>query len=193
METTELGARPEQEPVIAAQTRFSGGAVFGGVVVALASLILLGLFGLVVGGAVEPDLGVARHVGFAAALWALFSLVVGCGAGSLVAGRLSGVIRPLDGLLHGAVVFATTLLILLAIATFAQATTLGVPSTIADAVRTEGSLPAETTPIIGRSLWALLSCASALVFSLGLGATGAARSTRSARPRREPARVVPAH
>jgi hypothetical protein len=89
--------------------------VIAGVLIALATLILLGFLGVAIGGAtVEPEVsGVAHRMGIAAGIWTLFSLVAATGLGSLVAGRLSGVTRPLDGMLHGAVVFSLTLCLLI--------------------------------------------------------------------------------
>jgi hypothetical protein len=113
MERIEPTSRTDRKVVVVTKPRVSFGAIVAGVVVALATLVLLGFLGIAIGGAaIEPALPGVRTLAIATALWVLFAFVVATGLGSLVAGRLSGVTRPLDGLLHGVVVFGLTLFLL---------------------------------------------------------------------------------
>lgn len=89
--------------------RVSWGSVFGGVMTVLAISILLSILGSSIGLymldplAEHPASGIGTTVG----IWTAVALVVSMIAGGFVAGKLSGV----DGMIHGFLVWATTLLI----------------------------------------------------------------------------------
>ena len=80
--------------------RVSWGSVFGGVVTVLAVSILLSMFDPL---ADNPTSGVGTTVGIGTAI----ALVVSMVAGGFIAGKLAGI----DGLIHGFLVWATTLIV----------------------------------------------------------------------------------
>ena len=89
--------------------RVSWGSVFGGVVTVLAVSILLSVLGSSIGlfmfdpFADNPVSGIGTTVGIGTALALIVSMV----AGGFVAGKLAGV----DGLIHGFLVWGTTLIV----------------------------------------------------------------------------------
>lgn len=111
--------------------RVSWGSVFGGVMTVLAISILLSILGSSIGLymldplAEHPASGIGTTVG----IWTAVALVVSMFAGGFVAGKLAGV----DGMIHGFLVWATTLLI---------AAILGVMLTIGAAKLTVNALGA---------------------------------------------------
>ena len=83
------------------RTRVSWGALFAGVVVAIATQLLLGALGLAIGlTAADTPSG----FGAAAGIWWLLSGLIALFVGGWTAGRLANAPRTLDGALHG---FAT--------------------------------------------------------------------------------------
>jgi hypothetical protein len=111
MERIEPTYRKDRKASMKPRVSFS--AIVAGVVVSFATLVLLGFLGIAIGGAaIEPAVPGVRTLAIATALWVLFAFVIATGLGSLVAGRMSGVARTLDGLLHGVVVFGLTLFLL---------------------------------------------------------------------------------
>jgi hypothetical protein len=102
------------EPV--AVRRISWGAVLAGAAIALVAQLALSLLGLAVGlasfdltGAVTPER--LRGVGADTAVWLVFSSLAALFCGGLVAGRLAGFRRTLDGALHGVVTWALVTLV----------------------------------------------------------------------------------
>lgn len=89
--------------------RVSWGSVFGGVVTVLAVSVLLSLLSSSIGLfmfdplAEHPVSGIGTEIG----IWTAVSLVVSMFAGGFVAGKLAGV----DGMIHGFLVWATTLIV----------------------------------------------------------------------------------
>lgn len=89
------------------------GAVAGGVVVGLSLYLLLVLFGAAIGLlGLRPQLmpGGESVVG---GVWLLLSATVATGVAGYVTGRLAGMARRADGLLHGAVTWGVSTLLLL--------------------------------------------------------------------------------
>lgn len=111
--------------------RVSWGSVFGGVMTVLAISILLSVLGSSIGLymfdplAEHPASGIGTTVG----IWSAVALVLSMIAGGFVAGKLSGV----DGMIHGFLVWATTLFL---------AAILGVMLTIGAAKLTVNALGA---------------------------------------------------
>lgn len=89
--------------------RVSWGSVFGGVVTVLAVSVLLSLLSSSIGLfmfdplAEHPASGIGTEMG----IWTAVSLVISMFAGGFVAGKLAGV----DGMIHGFLVWATTLIV----------------------------------------------------------------------------------
>lgn len=88
--------------------RVSWGSVFGGVMTVLAISILLSVLGTSIGLymldplAEHPASGIGTTVG----IWSAVALIISMIAGGFVAGKLAGV----DGMIHGFLVWATTLI-----------------------------------------------------------------------------------
>lgn len=88
--------------------RVSWGSVFGGVMTVLAISILLSVLGTSIGLymldplAEHPTSGIGTTVG----IWSAVALIISMIAGGFVAGKLAGV----DGMIHGFLVWATTLI-----------------------------------------------------------------------------------
>jgi hypothetical protein len=103
------------------------GALFAGVITGTASYLLLTLFGLAVGlTAVDPTS--AEPVGrvpFATGIWTGLSLLISAYIGGYVAGRMSGLSRRTDGMLHGFVSWAATTLLYVFLTTSAVGAILG--------------------------------------------------------------------
>lgn len=89
--------------------RVSWGSIFGGVMTVLAISVLLSILGSSIGLymldplAEHPASGIGTTVG----IWTAVALIISMIAGGFVAGKLSGV----DGMIHGFLVWATTLII----------------------------------------------------------------------------------
>ncbi len=92
------------------------GAIFAGVVAILIVQFTLSLLGAAIGlGTVNPtqENENFRALGAGAAIWWIVSGLVALFCGGWVAGRLSGIPRRIDGLLHGLLAFGTSTLLLI--------------------------------------------------------------------------------
>lgn len=89
--------------------RVSWGSIFGGVITVLSVSILLSILGTSIGlfmldpTSSDPASGIGTTVG----IWTAVALIISLGAGGFVAGKLSGV----DGIIHGFLVWGTTLIV----------------------------------------------------------------------------------
>jgi hypothetical protein len=107
--------------------RVSWGAVFAGVVLALAVQLLLSMLGLGIGmTTIDPAAGreglpQASNLGIGAGVWWTVSYMIALGIGGYVAARLAGVVVRTDGLIHGLLTWAFALLI----SAYLVTTTLG--------------------------------------------------------------------
>ncbi|MBJ6142659.1 hypothetical protein [Hymenobacter sp. BT559] len=91
-------------PVAVATKRISWGAILAGTVLALVIQLALSLLGLGIGlGTIDPltEQDPMAGIGIGAAVWWVVSMLVSLYLGASVAGRLAGMPRPTDGLLHG--------------------------------------------------------------------------------------------
>ncbi len=100
----------------AAIKRVSWGAIFAGALVAVVTGFVLNLLGLGIGlqtfdPATESDS--VGGFGIGQGIWTVISSLVSLFAGGWVAGRLAGMPRKTDGMLHGVVVWALTTLLTL--------------------------------------------------------------------------------
>ena len=97
--------------------RFSWGAVFAGLAVAIGVQIALSLLGLGIGAStINPAAGQAPSAngfGIGAGVWLLVSTLLAIFAGGWVAGRVAGMPLRLDAALHGLVVWAITTIVTL--------------------------------------------------------------------------------
>jgi len=96
------------------QRRISWGAILAGVVIALVVQLVLGILGIGIGASTIDPLAEANPVsgiGVGAGIWFAVSLLLALFAGGYVAGRLAGVPRRQDGLLHGLLTWGLTTLL----------------------------------------------------------------------------------
>ncbi len=81
--------------------RLSWGAIFAGLVIALLIQVVLTLIGIAFGvGALSGDAN-PETVGYGAIAWMLLTVLLALFAGGMATGRLAGVLRQNDGMLHG--------------------------------------------------------------------------------------------
>lgn len=103
--------------------RVSWGAIFAGTFISLVVLITLGLLGMAIGlGFTNPaERGELKGFGIWSGIWWFIVFLISLFIGGWVAGRLSGVDRRIDAMLHGAVTWAVSILVIF----FLLTTTLG--------------------------------------------------------------------
>lgn len=104
--------RPERFVV---ERRISWPAVFAGGLLSIALMILLAMLGTGIGASTIDPLSSgespsASAFGIGAGIWWAVTTLISLFAGAYVAGRLSGVLRPADGGLHGLLTWAIALL-----------------------------------------------------------------------------------
>ena len=108
----------DREPIVdfppASLKRVSWSAVFAGVVVALVVQLALTLLGLGIGAATINPLtedDPTRGLTTGSAIWLAISTIIALFAGGYVSGRLAGVPRREDSLMHGLVMWGATTLV----------------------------------------------------------------------------------
>ncbi|WP_203311106.1 hypothetical protein [Sphingomonas beigongshangi] len=128
-------------------TRISWGAIFAGVVIAIAVQLVLGILGTGIGlSMIDPVEGTtpgATGFGIGAGLFWLVTTVVALGAGGYAAARVSGVTERFDALVHGLVVWGVTLILTLYLLTSA------VGGIIGGAFRTVGTVAGAAGQTVG--------------------------------------------
>ncbi len=133
--------------IVRAGRRVSWGAIFAGVVIAVAVQLLLGILGTGIGlSMVDPVEGTtpgAAGFGIAAGIYWLLTTVIALGAGGYASARLSGVTEKFDALSHGLVVWGVTLILTLYLLTSA------VGGIIGGAFRTVGSVAGAAGATVG--------------------------------------------
>lgn len=123
--------------------RLSWGAVFAGLVVALALQAVLMLLGTAIGLTAMDD-GAGRGLGIGAGIWLILSVLVSLYVGGLVTGRLAGVLTRGDGALHGILMWGlSTILALYLVAS-------GVSSLLGGAVHFASSGAAATAGTVAQ-------------------------------------------
>ncbi|MGE5682261.1 MAG: hypothetical protein ACM34K_15445 [Bacillota bacterium] len=106
--------RVTNEPRAGVLKRISWGAVFAGVLIALVVQLLLSLLGLGIGfGSIDArtESNPFSGLGTGALIWWVVSMLISLFAGGLASGRLAGVPRSFDGVLHGLLSFSVFTLI----------------------------------------------------------------------------------
>ncbi len=128
-------------------TRLSWGAVFAGVVIAVAVQLVLGILGAGIGlTMVDPVEGTtpgAAGFGIGAGIFWLITTVIALGAGGYAAARVAGVHDRFDALVHGLVVWGVTLILTLYLLTSA------VGGIIGGAFRTVGAVAGTAGSAVG--------------------------------------------
>ncbi len=96
-----------------AHPRISWGAIFAGVVMALVAQLAFSLLGLGLGASAANPYSddPVGGLGVGAAVWTLLSVLISLFTGGYVAGRLAGMPRHQDAMLHGLVTFGLTSLV----------------------------------------------------------------------------------
>jgi hypothetical protein len=127
---TTTGAMPAAEGAILRGTaRVSWGAIFAGVVIAVAIQLVLGILGTGIGlTMVDPVEGTtpgAAGFGIGAGLYWLVTTIVALGAGGYAAARVGGATDRFDALVHGLVVWGVTLILTLYLLTSAAGGIIG--------------------------------------------------------------------
>lgn len=119
----------EEGAIVRATRRISWGAIFAGVVIAVAVQLVMGILGTGIGlSMVDPVQGStpgAAGFGIGAGLYWLITTVVALGAGGYAAARVSGVTERFDALVHGLVVWGVTLILTLYLLTSAVGGIIG--------------------------------------------------------------------
>ncbi|MEO5573665.1 MAG: hypothetical protein ABIR48_04185 [Gammaproteobacteria bacterium] len=105
----------------------SWGSIFAGVIVGLATYMLLALLGVAAGlSAVDPQSAdPAGSVPIATGIWTGISMLISAFVGGYVAARMSGLSRMGDGLFHGFVSWGVTTVLFAYLATTAVGSMLG--------------------------------------------------------------------
>ncbi|SCZ57863.1 hypothetical protein SAMN03097708_01527 [Thiohalomonas denitrificans] len=163
------------------------GAVFAGTIVGLSVFLLLALLGVAAGltvvGAEQPDLGAVPPMTGA---WTVISMLIAVWLGGNVAGRLSGLARRSDGVLHGFVVWATVTLLLAWLMSTAMGAVFGGAFAVfgqelaelgqtGPAGQVDGAGISERLDALSTTFWWLFA---GLLLSLGLGLWGGAVGVR---------------
>ena len=96
-----------------AHSRISWGAIFAGAVMALVTQLAFSLLGLGLGASAANPYSddPVGGLGMGAAIWTLLSVLISLFTGGYVAGRLAGMPRAQDSMLHGLVTFGLTSLL----------------------------------------------------------------------------------
>jgi len=105
---------PVRSDWAAAIPRVSWAGVFAGVVVVLVVDLMLGVLGIGVGAStIDPlrERNPVEGLSIGAGIWLVATLLIAQFAGGFVAGRLAGVVRHMDGALHGIVAWALSTLV----------------------------------------------------------------------------------
>ena len=128
-------------------TRVSWGAIFAGVVIAVAVQLVLGILGTGIGlTMVDPVEGTtpgATGFGIGAGIYWLITTILALGAGGYAAARVAGVHDRFDALIHGLVVWGVTLILTLYLLTSA------VGGIIGGAFRTVGAVAGAAGTSVG--------------------------------------------
>src|SRR5437868_1856837 len=82
------------------EKRISWGAVFAGVIFVSVVQMLLTMLGMGIGFSLV-DNGAGKEIGWGAAAWWFISALIAFYSGGWVAGRLSGIPKKADSVLHG--------------------------------------------------------------------------------------------
>jgi hypothetical protein len=139
------------------RTRLSWGAIFAGVVIAVAVQLVLGILGAGIGlTMVDPVEGTtpgAAGFGIGAGIYWLVTTVLALGAGGFAAARVAGVHERFDALVHGLVVWGVTLILTLYLLTSA------VGGIIGGAFRTVGAVAGAAGSTVGAAAPAAASVA----------------------------------
>ena len=134
----------ENRPASAAfLKRISWSAIFGGVLIAIVTQLLLSLLGLGIGlGTIDPveEQNPTAGLGIGSAIWYIISSLLSLFVGGWVAGRLASTPRLFDGIIHGVLTWClVTLLTIYFLTTTIGSILGGVGRLVGGVVKTAGS------------------------------------------------------
>lgn len=197
------GNRPADvvEPMVTTRVvdyhdRVRWGPIIGGILIALATQLILSALGTAIGLTSLANSGAPRtnadEVGIGVGIWSVISLLIGLFVGSWVATRASGPMNRKTALLNGAILWAATLTIGSWLIANGVAGAFGIAATSVGelAARNRLSIPANTTNVTAQearviagnaaraSWWFLFGSLLGLIASL-IGATVGAHSPRN--------------
>ncbi|GAB4514616.1 MAG: hypothetical protein OHK0046_16980 [Anaerolineae bacterium] len=137
--------------------RFSWGAIFAGITIALVTMVALNALGLAIGAAtVNPAVEatpIDSELGTGAIIWFAASNLLALFVGGYVAGHLSGAYDEVDGVLHGLVTWAVVSLISLFLLTSSVGSLFNtVTTTVSSALNTAGSVIGDVSPEVAQAL-----------------------------------------
>jgi hypothetical protein len=143
--------KDEQHRALAsAIKRVSWGAIFAGAVVAVVTQIALSLMGLGLGlGAFDPATSddTLSGLGIGAGVWILVSTIVAFYTGGYVAGRMAGLPKRPDGLIHGVVMWGVVSLFTIYLASSAVGSVVsGAFGVVGNIAQTAGSAVTAVIP-----------------------------------------------
>lgn len=175
--------------------RISWGAVFAGSIVSLAVLVLLTALGAGIGLAAAPAAisggGTNAAIGFGigSAVWMLLSGIVSFFCGGWVAGRLNGIPRISESVIHGIVSWSLTTVMLAFVFTTATVGALGAASNAIGSLSRPGATVDQAMPNVEDAETASRAAGAAGLFGFfmllcnaGASAAGARAGTRVLRP-----------
>src|SRR5688500_13068794 len=94
-------------------TKVSWGGIFGGVLVAVGLLFLLGTLGVAIGiSAADPGETEASTLGMGAGIWAALSLLIALFVGGMVSTRIGAITDGTTGFFEGALVWVVSILLM---------------------------------------------------------------------------------
>jgi hypothetical protein len=159
--------------------RVSWGGIFGGVMVAVGTLLLLAALGVAVGiSAVDPQSAQLGKLGMSAAIWSGVSMLLALFLGGLVSSRLGATFDRTTSFFEGFLVWIVSLLLIAYLAASGMASLAGDTFTIMGA---QPDLPATqdmvevVKPEAARAAWVTFG---ALILSLGAALIGAMAGRR---------------
>ena len=98
-------------PVVDYHDRVRWGPIFAGIVVAIATQLILSALGAAVGLTIGAGGGNAGDIGLGVGIWSIISLLIALFAGGWVTASSCGPMNSKTALLHGLILWATTLAI----------------------------------------------------------------------------------
>lgn len=147
----------EERSVMPVMRRISWAAIFGGLAIALISELLLNLLGIGLGAStIHPTSSngaSAQSVGIGSAIWFVIATVISLFAGGWVAGRLAGIPRKADGVLHGLIAWSLTSLFTVYLLTTAVGGVIsGATGALGTVFTAAGSGIAAVAPVAAKSV-----------------------------------------
>ncbi len=133
---------PVVNPIVEYHDRVRWGPIFAGIVVAIASQLLLSALGTAIGLSAGAGGTTASTVGLGVGIWAIVSLMISLFLGSWVMASTCGPMTARTAMLNGTILWATTLLFSAWLLTMGISGVFGVIASNAGAIAEEVQQPA---------------------------------------------------